>query len=58
MASFNEISVQKLTKLIGTPECPIIIDVRIDEDFNADPELILEIKPRCSSYFAQHGDKC
>jgi len=40
MASFNEISVQKLTKLIGTPECPIIIDVRIDEDFNADPELI------------------
>lgn len=40
MASFNEISVQKLAKLIGTPECPIIVDVRIDEDFNADPELI------------------
>ncbi len=40
MASFNEISVQKLSKLIGTPECPIIIDVRIDEDFNDDPQLI------------------
>lgn len=40
MASFNEISVQKLYKLIGTPECPIIIDVRINEDFNAEPNLI------------------
>ena len=40
MASFNEISVQKLSKLIGTPECPIIIDVRIDEDFDDDPRLI------------------
>jgi len=40
MASFNEISVQKLSKLIGTPDCPVIIDVRIDEDFEDDPELI------------------
>jgi rhodanese-related sulfurtransferase len=40
MASFNEISVQKLSKLIGTPECPLIVDVRIDEDFEDDPELI------------------
>ena len=40
MASFNEISIQKLFKLIGTPECPIIIDVRIDEDFNDDPQMI------------------
>jgi len=40
MASFNEISVQKLAKLIGTPECPVIIDVRINEDFDAEPNLI------------------
>lgn len=40
MASFNEISVQKLSKLIGTPECPIIIDVRIDEDFDDDPRFV------------------
>ena len=40
MASFNEISIQKLFKLIGTPECPILIDVRIDEDFNDDPQMI------------------
>ena len=40
MASFNEISAQKLSKLIGTPECPVIIDVRIDEDFDDDPQLV------------------
>lgn len=40
MASFNEISVQKLSKLIGTPECPILIDVRIDEDFDDDPRFV------------------
>lgn len=40
MASFNEISVQKLYKLIGTADCPVIIDVRIDDDFKDDPELI------------------
>lgn len=40
MASFNEISVQKLSKFIGTPDCPVIVDVRIDKDFDADPELI------------------
>lgn len=40
MASFNEISVQKLYKLIGTPDCPVIIDVRIEGDFRDDPELL------------------
>ena len=40
MASFNEISVQKLSKLIGTPDCPVIIDVRIDDDFDDDPQLV------------------
>ena len=40
MASFNEITTQKLYKLIGTPDCPVIIDVRIDEDFDDDPRLV------------------
>lgn len=40
MASYNEISPQKLSKLIGTPECPVIIDVRIDEDFDDDPQML------------------
>ncbi len=40
MASPTEISVQQISRLIGTPDCPTIIDVRIDEDFAADPFLI------------------
>jgi rhodanese-related sulfurtransferase len=40
MASYNEISVSTLSRLIGTPACPVLIDVRIDEDFDADPLLI------------------
>ncbi|MDC0434338.1 sulfurtransferase/chromate resistance protein [bacterium] len=40
MASYNEISVSALARLVGTPECPVLLDVRIDEDFNDDPKLI------------------
>ena len=40
MPSPNEITVSQLARLIGTPEAPIIIDVCIDEDFNADPRLL------------------
>lgn len=40
MPSLNQISVQQLNRLIGTPSCPILIDVSIDEDFEADPHLI------------------
>ncbi len=40
MAGPNVISIQRLSKLIGIPTAPIIIDVRIDEDFNADPRLL------------------
>jgi rhodanese-related sulfurtransferase len=40
MASPTEITVSQLCKLIGTPECPVIIDVRIDEDFLDEPYLI------------------
>lgn len=40
MPSPTEITVSQLTRLIGTPDCPIIIDLRIDEDFAEDPRLI------------------
>ncbi len=40
MSAPNVISPEKLMKLVGTPACPVIIDVRNDEDFNADPRLI------------------
>ena len=40
MAGPNVISTQKLSKLIGIPTAPLIIDVRTDEDFNADPRLL------------------
>ena len=40
MASPNVISVSQLHRLIGTPDCPRIIDVRIDADFADDPQYI------------------
>lgn len=40
MSSPDTISVDKLARLIGTPKCPAIIDVRTDEDFTLDPRLI------------------
>jgi rhodanese-related sulfurtransferase len=40
MSSINTISVDKLARLIGTPKCPALIDVCLDEDFAALPRLI------------------
>ena len=40
MPALNSIQVDKLFRLIGTPKAPVIIDVRTDEDFAADPRLI------------------
>jgi len=40
MASFTSISPDKLARLIGTAKTPVLIDVRTDEDFAADPRLI------------------
>ena len=40
MASPTEIKPQQLARLIGTPECPVLIDVRIDADFGDDPRMI------------------
>jgi rhodanese-related sulfurtransferase len=40
MSSINSITSEKLARLIGTPKCPSLIDVRADHDFAADPRLI------------------
>lgn len=40
MSSINAISPEKLARLIGTPHCPAIVDVRTEDDFDADPRLI------------------
>ncbi len=40
MASPTEISVQQLSRLIATPDCPLLIDVRMDDDFERDSRLI------------------
>ena len=40
MPSPTQITVSQLARLIGTPDCPVLVDVCIDEDFNDDPRLI------------------
>ena len=40
MAAPDTITVAQLTRLIGTPEAPVILDVRIAEDRIADPRLV------------------
>lgn len=46
MPSPTEITVNQLARLIGTENAPTIIDVRIDEDFDLDPQ-ILPTSTRC-----------
>lgn len=40
MSSPNTISVEKLARLVGTPKCPTLVDVRTDEDFKKSSRLI------------------
>jgi rhodanese-related sulfurtransferase len=40
MPSTTTISIDKLVRLIGTPHCPSLVDVRTDEDYNTNPTLI------------------
>src|SRR5689334_6325919 len=40
MSSYTSISSDKLARLIGTANAPLLVDVRIDDDFAADPRLI------------------
>jgi len=40
MAAPNEITPKQLLRLIGTPDCPLIIDICLDEDRTTDPHII------------------
>ena len=40
MAAPNIISIDKLVRLIGTPKCPVLVDVRGQNDFDANPHFI------------------
>ena len=40
MSSPNSISVDKLARLVGTPKCPTLIDVRSSDDFQKNPRLL------------------
>jgi rhodanese-related sulfurtransferase len=40
MSSINSISCEKLYRLIGTPGRPVLLDLRTDENFAADPRLV------------------
>src|SRR5215468_10603165 len=40
MSSYTSISSDKLARLIGTANAPLMVDVRTDDDFAADPRLI------------------
>jgi len=40
MPSTTEITVQQLSRLIGLPAAPAIVDVRTDEDYAKDPRLV------------------
>lgn len=40
MPSFNSISVDKLFRMVGSPQAPTVIDVRTEEDIAADPRLV------------------
>ena len=40
MAAPNEITPKQLLRLIGTPDCPLIVDICLDEDRAKDPHII------------------
>ncbi len=40
MPSPTEITATQLSRLIGTPDAPVLVDICIDEDFESDPRFI------------------
>ncbi|TCR63698.1 sulfurtransferase/chromate resistance protein [Bosea sp. BK604] len=50
MASFTQISTAQLSRLVGLPDAPLLVDVRTPEDFAASPNLLPASERRA------HGD--
>lgn len=44
-SQFNEISPQNLMRLVGTPDCPVILDVRLAEDIAQIPFFVPTAQP-------------
>ena len=40
MSAPHEITPRQLARLVGTPDAPAIVDLRVDEDFDDDPRLV------------------
>ena len=40
MSASSLISANKLSRLLGTPKSPVIVDVRTDDDFASNPQRI------------------
>ncbi|TIW02987.1 MAG: sulfurtransferase, partial [Mesorhizobium sp.] len=40
MPSTTAITVPQLARLVGLPDAPCLVDVRTDEDYEADPRLL------------------
>ena len=57
MSSYTTISIDKLARLIGTANMPVLIDVRTEEDFAADPRLIPGTVRRSHSDAARWGEE-
>jgi rhodanese-related sulfurtransferase len=58
MSSVTTISVDKLARLVGTPHCPAIVDVRTNEDFAADPRLIPSALRQPHAATAEWAEEC
>ena len=56
MSANTSISIDKLLRLIGTPGCPAIVDVRTEEDFQKDPRLIPGAARRAHGDVAQWAE--
>ena len=59
MSSINSIAAEKLFRLVGTPNCPRLVDVRDGEGFDALPKLVPGSRRRSSRdtarWAAEHG---
>jgi len=55
MSAPNSIKSDKLARLIGTASAPVIVDVRTEEDFEADPRLIPSALKRSHQTVSEWG---
>jgi rhodanese-related sulfurtransferase len=55
MSGPQSISVEKLSKLLGTPTAPVIIDVRLEEDFVLDRRFLPTARRAAHAEILQHG---